>query len=492
MIKVFLFGGGEILKRLIILLNNDDKYLIIGLHPREADGVSTKELSEQFNIDLYPSLNINEDEYLKIVRDTNTDIIISCNEKQIFKQPLIDSAKIASVNLHGGILPLQRGGGSVYSAFINYQDVGVSVHYLTEEIDAGAIIKQKSRPILDTENALNIVSWFNDIAPSLYYESLNEIINGNVNIIDQKNFKYTYIPAKPEYDEMIQWNDNSSLIHNKIRARQGPIYNYTYFNDKKIFILESQLVNEEIANFIGPNGQVIHRDSRGVIVKCNDNAILLTKIKFENNEEYIPNFPISTMLGINLYKKYFELEEKINNINKEKIFYRKFMRINSNIILRQLTQKDSTDIYHYSSDKKFTEFLSFKTGGSKEDVIQFIKFINIEIEEKSRFYWGIEVNKQIIGTIGYLNINIDNKEAELGFGISPEFWGKGIVNQCLSYLVHMAFTQLNFERLVIGTVTGNDRTSAFTIKEGFEFDYSSEKHTYFCMTKERYEKTYCY
>lgn len=313
--KIFLFGGGKILQGLIELLTKDKKYSIIGLHPREADEISPYKLASQYNLDLYESKNINCDSFVNTLKKLDIDFIISCNEKQIFKKPLIELSKIASLNIHGGILPLQRGGGSIYSAFINEQNVGMTVHYLSEIIDGGEIIKQISRPILDTENARDVQNWFFKVGPTLYYEAIEDIIQNKViQVISQKELRYTYIPAKPEFDEIINWNETSKLIHNKIRARQGPVYNFTYYDNKKLYILKSSLIGNEIANYINSNGQIIQKDSRGIIVKCQDTALLIEKVMYEDNMPFVPNFPISHILGINLYKEICLLKEKIKNL----------------------------------------------------------------------------------------------------------------------------------------------------------------------------------
>lgn len=177
-------------------------------------------------------------------------------------------------------------------------------------------------------------------------------------------------------------------------------------------------------------------------------------------------------------------------INKNKIRYKSFLKINQKITLRQLKISDLDDVLEYSKEKKFTEHLGFVNSPNKKDSLDFIESINNDIENGNRQYWGIEVNKKIVGTIGYLNIS--KEEAELGFGISPKYWGKGIINQCMSFLIHYGFNNLNFKKLIVGTIHENIRTIEFSKKEGFIFDYKTETHTYLKLTKNIYEKEFYY
>lgn len=191
--------------------------------------------------------------------------------------------------------------------------------------------------------------------------------------------------------------------------------------------------------------------------------------------------------------KDFDFALKINkSLKPSPLIYHKYIKINQKILLRQLKDNDCHDILEYSKNKEFTKYLGFKNSPRLEDTKSFIKNINNEIKVGNRFYWGIEINKKIVGTIGYLNINKKSKEAELGFGISTMYWGKGIINQCMSFLIHHAFNNLDLNKLTIGTSNKNIRTIEFAKKEGYIFDYKTSTHTYLYLTKDIYKKEFLY
>lgn len=170
--------------------------------------------------------------------------------------------------------------------------------------------------------------------------------------------------------------------------------------------------------------------------------------------------------------------------------YYKYLKINQKIILRQLENSDGNDVLEYSKDKDFTKHLGFSDNPTLETSLSFIKNTNNDIKNNSRHYWGIQINNKIVGTIGFLNIK--KKEAELGFGISSNYWGKGIINQCISFLIHFAFNQMNLDKLIVGTINENLRTIGFAKKEGFVFNYKTLSHTYLVLTKETYQKEFAY
>lgn len=178
------------------------------------------------------------------------------------------------------------------------------------------------------------------------------------------------------------------------------------------------------------------------------------------------------------------LLEEIIEKDRLHFTYKKFMKINNKISLRALEETDVLDVLAYSKNKEFTKHLNFSDNPTLENTLAFIKSTNVDIKNQTRLYWGIQIENKIVGTIGFLNIK--GKEAELGFGISPEFWGKGIVNQCMSFLIHLGFNQIKLEKLIVGTINENIRTIEFSKKEGFIFEYKTKTHTYLYLDKYQY------
>ena len=85
--------------------------------------------------------------------------------------------------------------------------------------------------------------------------------------------------------------------------------------------------------------------------------------------------------------------------------YKPYIKIDDKISLRQLLITDFKDIYNYSNDEEFTKYLSFVS--TKENTINFIDNITNDIKFNKKFYWGIEVDNKIIGTIGFLNFKVN-------------------------------------------------------------------------------------
>ena len=71
---------------------------------------------------------------------------------RIISPKLIEAFPNRIINIHPSLLPKYKGLNAVEQA-LESDDVltGCTVHYVTEELDSGAIIKQDSVPILPTD-----------------------------------------------------------------------------------------------------------------------------------------------------------------------------------------------------------------------------------------------------------------------------------------------------------------------------------------------------
>jgi len=72
------------------------------------------------------------------------DFILSCCYDRIFSKSILEFPKIAALNVHPSLLPSYRGIKPLENAIINGdKTIGVTLHKLTTELDAGEIILQQ-------------------------------------------------------------------------------------------------------------------------------------------------------------------------------------------------------------------------------------------------------------------------------------------------------------------------------------------------------------
>ena len=88
----------------------------------------------------------------------------------------------------------------------------------------------------------------------------------------------------------------------------------------------------------------------------------------------------------------------------------------------------------------------------------------------------ISVNNKPIGSIGlHLQSDILRKNAEIGYWLAEEYWGKGIVLDAISQIVPIGFTNLDITRIFARIYGTNIPSQKVITKAGFILEGKYEK-----------------
>mgnify|MGYP001317953946 CR=1 FL=1 len=94
-----------------------------------------------------------EDDIIKIFYAYDVDMIVMAGWMRIVTKKFIDAFPGRIINLHPSLLPKYKGLHAVEQALKAGEDVtGCSVHFVTEELDSGQVIRQQEVPILPGDN----------------------------------------------------------------------------------------------------------------------------------------------------------------------------------------------------------------------------------------------------------------------------------------------------------------------------------------------------
>ena len=114
-----------------------------------------KKRAERLNINSYYTKD--EDEIIALFEACNVELIVMAGWMRIVSKKFCDAFAGQIINLHPSLLPKYKGLHAVEQAMkAGEEETGCTVHFVTEELDSGAIIKQQKVPILpgDTVDSL--------------------------------------------------------------------------------------------------------------------------------------------------------------------------------------------------------------------------------------------------------------------------------------------------------------------------------------------------
>jgi methionyl-tRNA formyltransferase len=138
--------------------------------------------------------NINSPRFHSILKQLDTELVISIACPQVIKKELLRLPPKGCINIHGALLPKYRGYLPSFWVLANNETkTGVTVHYVNERLDDGPIIVQKEVDIdeTDTLHSLVLKSKVNYGGYALA-EAVSLIINNSVSLKENDASQATY------------------------------------------------------------------------------------------------------------------------------------------------------------------------------------------------------------------------------------------------------------------------------------------------------------
>ncbi len=95
---------------------------------------------EKENIPFYFHLNHSSENTSEFVRSEKIDILVNAGTPRILKKNIISAPSLGILNCHPGLLPAFRGCTCVEWAIYLDEEIGNTVHFMTEKIDEGPVV----------------------------------------------------------------------------------------------------------------------------------------------------------------------------------------------------------------------------------------------------------------------------------------------------------------------------------------------------------------
>ena len=129
-----------------------DHEVVLMVYNKKKCGAQKR--AESLGINSIRIASKDEDDIIKIFEAYNVDLVVMAGWMRVVSKKFCDAFAGRLINLHPSLLPKYKGLYAVEQALKAGDDTtGCTVHFVTEELDSGAIIKQQEVPILPGDTA---------------------------------------------------------------------------------------------------------------------------------------------------------------------------------------------------------------------------------------------------------------------------------------------------------------------------------------------------
>ena len=123
------------------------------------------------------------DEILNVLRANDIDLIVLAGFLSIIPESIINAYERRIINIHPSLLPRHGGPGMwghhVHQAVIDAGDTqsGISIHYVTTEVDGGEIIFQASCPVMPDDTPDTLAERIHKLEHTHFPAVIEELLN---------------------------------------------------------------------------------------------------------------------------------------------------------------------------------------------------------------------------------------------------------------------------------------------------------------------------
>lgn len=142
------------------------------------------------------------------------------------------------------------------------------------------------------------------------------------------------------------------------------------------------------------------------------------------------------------------------------------------LLLRKLVETDWQMIRYLRSDREVNKFVKRPSAETKDKALAFIARTNNGIKSGLLYQWCISMKNSpaMIGNICLWNFSEDCKTAEMGYDLSPDFQGRGIMDEAMKAVLDYGFNQLKLNLVEAFTNYQNESSKKLLIRNHFTWN----------------------
>jgi len=148
------------------------------------------------------------------------------------------------------------------------------------------------------------------------------------------------------------------------------------------------------------------------------------------------------------------------------------LRIDQDLYLRQATVRDAAALYQIIDSQRayLREWLPFIDMSNSVNVTELYLQSMTAPGNTTDLLFVMVYQQEVVGLIGFKEIDNFNKKLEIGYWLSEVMQGKGIMRKGCTAMVRHAFDKMEMNRVQIKVGVGNNKSSNIPKKLGFSFE----------------------
>ena len=194
-----------------------------------------KELALSRGLNVLQPVRLKDPDFVAILKDLAPELMVVTAYGRILTHEMLALPRVGFLNVHASLLPRHRGAAPINWALIRGdQETGVTIMWVTYEVDTGPILLQERVPIDPEDNAGTLAVKLAERGGALLVKALEKLRRGEGQKIPQPETGVTYAPPITPEMRLIHWEQSAPEVANWIRGLDPRPGAYTLWKGQRL------------------------------------------------------------------------------------------------------------------------------------------------------------------------------------------------------------------------------------------------------------------
>ena len=194
-----------------------------------------KELALSRGLTVLQPVRLKDPDFVATLKDLAPELMVVTAYGRILTHEMLALPRGGFLNVHASLLPRHRGAAPINWALIRGdQETGVTIMWVTYEVDTGPILLQERVPIDPEDNAGTLSAKLAERGGTLLVKALEKLRRGEGQKIPQPETGVTYAPPITPEMRLIHWEQSAPEVANWIRGLDPRPGAYTLWKGQRL------------------------------------------------------------------------------------------------------------------------------------------------------------------------------------------------------------------------------------------------------------------
>lgn len=140
------------------------------------------------------------------------------------------------------------------------------------------------------------------------------------------------------------------------------------------------------------------------------------------------------------------------------------------LLLRSYALSDAPALFAMRNNEEVMRYIDREKPKDLSATELMIEQMIAGYHQQKNLVWAISLKANpalMIGSIGYYRTDFANYRAEIGYMLTPDFWRKGIIAECLQKTIAFGFEEMGLHSISANINPGNDASRQILLRHGF-------------------------